>query len=274
MSAIGAGVFFALLGMFLFGAQEQVGLIFVIGGFVTLFTGLQQQQEQRALKERQMSRLGPRNSPAALAFHRSEDQYRAEEILRTPALPAIPVPISMQDGEFACYRVQTALSEARALPRLAGGYMPWEGAPSAADEGELYITNRRIYFSGRKETRDIPLAELATVVARADHVEIWRRGRPQPVCFALAFPTEVQAYIERARTTGPSPLPPAPPVMPGSRVPDALPAGGPAPSPGLSIVECPECGAANGLSANFCQNCAAPIPQGSTPTLNYPGRRA
>jgi len=150
--------------------------------------------------------------------------------------------------------------------------MAWEGAPVSIDEGELYVTTRRIYFSGGRETRDIPLNEIIATRAHDSALEVQRRDRPCPLLFGVPYPRELEAFIRRATSEGIAQLPPAP-VQPALSSATLM---APALTSGVSasgLIKCPKCNAANGLSANFCQNCASPISAGSTPTLNYrPGQ--
>jgi hypothetical protein len=216
----------------------------------------------------------------------------------------LPVPMNMMPGEFCCYRGPAVLTEPRQTASLRGGYMAWESCPVETDEGEVYITTQRVSFSGRRQVRDISMNEIQMAVARDAAVELRRVGRPSPTLLAVPNPREVAAYIERAREEGAARL--GSPLSMASGQAFGAPQGprladsdvrttrveGPSqpvraeaskswaaeeprftgPAPSLApFVKCQRCGAANGLSANFCQNCAAPIQSGSTPTLNHPG---
>jgi len=79
MSGIGVGALLALFGFFLFGTQEPAGLIFVIVGFVSLFSGMASQQDQKRLREAQkMKALAmPREEAGGYGFRAVEDENRA-----------------------------------------------------------------------------------------------------------------------------------------------------------------------------------------------------
>ena len=305
-SGIGIGSFISILGLMLFAANAPVGLVFVIFGFVCIFTGMANQQEHKRLRAaRQMKQLLAPPGPSPDQQSRvSEDWARASAVRSAPVLPVLPVSIPLRGGEFACYRTPATLAEARQFNRLSGGYMAFDALPAASDEGELYVTSLRVVFSGRRESRDIPLSEIALVSPHDGLVELQRYGRPAPTIFGVPFPRHLAAYIERARPEGPAALPGPPSIpalgpamsQPNFVAPvESVPSGtivspgmtarphpiepppvqapiqdGPTPASDLpSYVTCAHCGAANGLSANFCQNCAAPITRGTTPTLNY-----
>ena len=275
MSGILLGMMLAALGAMLISGQQPAGLIFIIFGFVSLFTGIASQQERRMLRQVQMGQLPTPGMPALdRPAQIAEDEARASAVRAAANLPAIPISLPLQPGEFACFRTAATLGEIRQMPRLGGGYMTWDAMPAASDEGEVYVTNRRLHFSGSREVRDIPLPEIALAAPREGILELQRVGRPSPILFGVPFPRELAAYIERARREGPASLPSAPfmealPVTSAS----TTRVGGPAANISgetPSYITCAQCGAANGLSANFCQNCAAPLSAGRTPTLNYP----
>ncbi len=273
MSGIGVGSLLAFLGvMFLCGAQEQAGLIFVIFGFVCLFTGIASQQDQKRLKEAQLKALTPPQGPdESRSLRAVEDESLAAAVRGADTLPALSAPLPMAAGEHAIFRDRVTMAEVRQTPRLGGGFMAWDSLPAACDEGELYVTNRRLYFSGAKETRDIPIEDVVMVAPRDGTVELHRRDRPCPTLFGFAYARQLAAYIEHAQRQGihalPAPAFGAQLTSPVTRIASPLqPApAGPAALP--SFITCARCGAANGLSANFCQNCSAPIAPGSLPTI-------
>lgn len=273
MSGIGVGSLMAFLGvLFLCGAQEQAGLIFVIFGFVCLFTGMASQQDQKRLKEVQLKALTPPQGPdESRSLHAADDESLAAAVRSAESLPILSAPLPMQAGEHALFRDHVTMAEVRQTTRLGGGFMAWDSLPATCDEGELYVTNRRLYFSGAKENRDIPLDEVVMVVPRDGLVELHRRDRPCPTLFSFTYARQLAAYIEHAQRQGIHALP-APTFQPQLTTPATRIAGPPqtaqaGPLAIPSYITCARCGAANGLSANFCQNCAAPIAPGSLPTI-------
>jgi len=285
MIGIGVGTLCALIGLVMLGMQEQVGLVLLILGFVSTFSGMANQQDQKRLREAHLMQLtAPQPGDPNRAIQQAEDETRAAAALTAPSLPVLPASFPMQPGEFACYRGPATYAEERQLNRLAGGYMVVDAMPATLDEGELYVTTRRIVFSGSRQNREIPLGEIASLSVGPGALEVSRRGRPRPTLLGVPYPAELAAYIDRARAAAPVSLmapytPPAPAIAPPFGVttsPIAATLNRHAPTTGSGVpayITCARCGAANGLSANYCQNCAAPLTAGTTPTLQRPGPR-
>jgi hypothetical protein len=139
-------------------------------------------QEQR---ERRQHRLYVERSLREHGF----DVERLARKLKEEPLPVIHVPVRLQDGEFACYSVDTTLCGEPIGESIRYTY-------PAKDHGMLILTNSRMIYMGRKSQivldygRLLHVSRLRGAVAfQATH---WYRRE----IFELRRPLECAMYIE------------------------------------------------------------------------------
>lgn len=139
-------------------------------------------QEQR---ERRQHRLYVERSLREHGF----DVERLESKLKEEPLPVIHVPVRLQDGEFACYSVETTLCGEPIGESIRYTY-------PAKDHGTLILTNLRMIYIGRRSQIVLDYARLLHVSrlrgAIAFQATHWYRRE----IFELRRPLECAMYIE------------------------------------------------------------------------------
>ncbi len=139
-------------------------------------------QEQR---ERRQHRLYVERSLREHGF----DVERLARKLKEEPLPVIQVPVRLQDGEFACYSVETTLCGEPIGESIRYTY-------PAKDHGTLILTNLRMIYLGRRSQIVLDYARLLHVSrlrgAIAFQATHWYRRE----IFELRRPLECAMYIE------------------------------------------------------------------------------
>lgn len=139
-------------------------------------------QEQR---ERRQHRLYVERSLREHGF----DVERLARKLREESLPVVQVPVCLQDGEFACYSVETTLCGEPIGESIRYTY-------PAKDHGMLILTNLRMIYLGRRSQIVLDYARLLHISrlrgALAFQATHWYRRE----IFELRRPLECAMYIE------------------------------------------------------------------------------
>ena len=143
------------------------------------------QRFRREQRERRQHRLYVERSLRDHGF----DVERLARKLKEEPLPVIQVPVRLQDGEFACYSVDTTLCGEPIGESIRYTY-------PAKDHGTLILTNMRMIYMGRKSQivldygRLLHVSRLRGAIAfQATH---WYRRE----IFELRRPLECAMYIE------------------------------------------------------------------------------
>lgn len=94
------------------------------------------------------------------------EKFKRYWAIENKDLMAIEVDVTLQKGEDCYFTTFIDWYEKRAVPRA--GYEEWR----LLDQGQLYLTNKRIIFSGSKKTNNVRLDKILSVTIYSDGIEI------------------------------------------------------------------------------------------------------
>jgi hypothetical protein len=87
----------------------------------------------------------------------------------------------------------------RVSPRLGGGTIKQkESVIEPVDEGELYLTSKRLIFVGTKKTVNINLNKIFAVECFSDAIKIGREGKQKAEYFTVQNPAKWELFIRKA----------------------------------------------------------------------------
>lgn len=94
------------------------------------------------------------------------DKFKQYWAIENKDLTSLDVDINLQKSENCYFTTFVEWHEKRAVPRA--GYDEWK----LLDQGQLYLTNKRIVFSGSKKTNNVRLDKILSFVVYSDGIEI------------------------------------------------------------------------------------------------------
>jgi hypothetical protein len=94
------------------------------------------------------------------------DKFKQYWAIENKDLNPLEVDINLQKSENCYFTTFVEWHEKRAVPRA--GYDEWR----FLDQGQLYLTNKRIVFSGSKKTTNVRLDKILSFVIYSDGIEI------------------------------------------------------------------------------------------------------
>jgi len=84
-------------------------------------------------------------------------------------------------------------------PRVGGGTIKVnESSIESIDNGELYLTSKRLVFIGEKKTLNIQLKKILVVEEYSDAIKIGREGKQKAEYFKVLNPRKWKLYIQIA----------------------------------------------------------------------------
>lgn len=94
------------------------------------------------------------------------EKFKLYWAIENKDLPSIEVDINLQKSESCYFTAFVEWHEKRVVPRA--GYEEWR----LLDQGQLYLTNKRIIFSGSKKTNNVRLDKILSFTSYSDGLEI------------------------------------------------------------------------------------------------------
>jgi len=125
-----------------------------------------------------------------------------EEAKTNKRLPAGFTSIMLGEGEQAFFEEETKLIETRSVRNTGGGGVRFRVAKGVSvggfgaqgeshqayriiDQGKITLTNKKIFFSGSKENRNIPINKIIKFDPMTDGAEIGIESRSKNICFYI-----------------------------------------------------------------------------------------